>query len=325
MQPSELDQFFEQSHLPVIAIDAERHILFCNPAASEAFDLPDMTLAGEPLDSTIQHPDLLALFDEASAGQLDISTPNGLVYRGQITHIRGLGSIAMLLDVTRQRDLENLKANFLANVSRDLRSPLTAILGYVELLDRVGPMNEQQRDFIGRIIFSAHSITALLTKALDLEKIEVETDGGREAVSMGHILEYSLEGMRKRIDQKSLQFEVFVDDQLRPVSGNPVRLRQLIGNLLDNAIRFTPTNGFVRVDLYLESDFVVLVVADTGVGISPEEQPYIFERFYRGSNSSDGSGLGLSIVKSIVEQHGGRIWVESQVNKGSTFTVMLPT
>jgi two-component system NtrC family sensor kinase len=212
-------------------------------------------------------------------------------------------------------------------IARDVRSPLTAILGYVELLERIGTLSEQQHDFVGRIIFSVHSITAMLTNAMELEKIEAGMDTGKEVIAIERIVSYTLEGLKKRIDGRHQTCEVVADEPLPQVWGNPIRLRQLTTALLENAIKYTPEGGAIRVEVYAESDFIILMVSDNGIGISPDEQPYIFEKFYRASNANDssvGTGLGLSIVQSIVEQHDGRIWVESQPNEGTTFTVMLP-
>jgi two-component system phosphate regulon sensor histidine kinase PhoR len=320
-----LNQFLHQAGTPIIAVDTEQRIVLCNQAACQTFKLPATPLIGSPLSAVVYHPDLLALFEQASLTQMEIIISEKEILYGQIAHLEGLGSIAVMVDVSRRHELENIKSNFVTTLLRDLRSPLTAILGYVELLDRVGPLTEQQHDFVGRIIFSVQSITALLTKALDLEKVEAELDYGREPISMGQIVEYALLALEKRLEQKGLRCEVVIDENLPLVYGNAMRLRQLVANLLDNAVRFTSAGGVVQVELYANSGVLVLMVSDTGLGIPSEEQPYIFERFYRGSNSQDGSGLGLSIVKTIVEQHGGRIWVESQPDKGSTFTVVLPT
>jgi signal transduction histidine kinase len=119
-----------------------------------------------------------------------------------------------------------------------------------------------------------------------------------------------------------------VPDNLPLVMGNPLRLRQLMNNLVENAIKYTPEKGQVRVLLWADNSFLVLRVSDTGIGIPPKDQPFIFDKFYRTDEAIDnypGTGLGLSIVKGIVEAHNGRIWVESQAGTGTTFTVMLPS
>ena len=129
------------------------------------------------------------------------------------------------------------------------------------------------------------------------------------------------------LDAKQHALGVTLPEEMPPVLGNPLRLGQLVGNLLENAIKYTPQGGRIGVSLSADDGFLVLRVSDTGIGIPHEDKPYIFDKYYRSDAAIDhyeGTGLGLSIVKGIVEQHDGRIWVESQVGRGSTFTVMLP-
>lgn len=323
-----IDQFFVYSHIPVIAVDSSKHIIFCNEAAISTLDISAKTIIGESLDSVIQHRDVVALFNVAAPHQVDISLPDdGGILTAHLSPLEGMGALAVLIDTTHQHKMDAIKTNFMNTIARDVRSPLTAILGYVELLERIGSLNEQQRDFIGRIIFSVHSITAMLTNAMELEKIEAGMDTGKEVLAIEQIVSYTIEGLKKRIDGKQQTCEVLIDAPLPQIWGNPIRLRQLTTALVENAIKYTAEGGVIRVEVYAESDFIILMVADNGIGISPEEQPYIFEKFYRASNVNDssvGSGLGLSIVQSIVEQHDGRIWVDSQPNEGTAFTVMLP-
>jgi signal transduction histidine kinase len=140
-------------------------------------------------------------------------------------------------------------------------------------------------------------------------------------------LEGALAARQHELDAKRQGLDLSVPDAVPPVLGNPLRLGQLVANLLENAIKYTPQGGRIGIVLGPDDGFLVLRVSDTGIGIAPEDQPYIFDKFYRTDDAIDhyqGTGLGLSIVKGIVEQHDGRIWVESQVGHGSTFTVMLP-
>ncbi len=312
---------------PIIITDIDQRIVFYNVATQRVFELPPShTVAGRPLSDILGQPELLALFDEDAAHRTDIIFPTQ-VFTAQLTSLHGVGAMIVMHNVTQQRHLDHVRGDFMANVSRDIRSPLTAILGYVELLERVGPLNEQQRDFIGRIIFSVHSITALLSNLLELEKIEAQLDLDRSPVQVAQIVEYALESHQRRMEEKNQECHIWVETGLPMVQGNAIRLRQMVNHLVENAIKYTPERGLVRVELYPESSFVLLTIADNGIGVAPDEQNYIFEKFYRASNANDsttGTGLGLSIVKTIVEQHNGRIWVESQLNKGSSFTVMLP-
>jgi signal transduction histidine kinase len=138
---------------------------------------------------------------------------------------------------------------------------------------------------------------------------------------------YAVDGLRGVAETRGLNLETELPEDLPLLAGDPIRLRQMIGNLIENAIKYTPQGGCVRVDAYADQDQVILRVHDTGRGISPADQPYLFDKFYRAGNVSGdttGTGLGLSIVKSIVDQHHGRVWVESAIGKGSCFTVVLP-
>ena len=141
------------------------------------------------------------------------------------------------------------------------------------------------------------------------------------------MIQYAVEGLRNRFVEKNQEVVLNLPTDLPTVLGNPVRLRQVIGNLISNAIKFTPTHGKILLSVQAEGEQVIIQVTDNGPGIPPADQPYIFDRFYRGSNvpyDAPGSGLGLAIVKSIIENHQGRIWLNSTLGQGSTFTVVLP-
>jgi two-component system NtrC family sensor kinase len=330
----QLASLIQQSQSPVVATDTGGRIRECNHAAQQIFQL-DQPCIGKPLAQTILIEDFLVLFDSQPDEENPVVLRSGeisfageeKVFSVQVTHVWQVGALAILQNVSHLRQIDRIKSEFVNTLSRDLRSPLTAIVGYVELLERMGPLNEQQRSFIGRIIFSTQSITNHINNMLNLNRIETEYDIERQSVQMSVIIRYAQEAVQERVQQKSQHLIVNVMSNLPHVYGNPIRLRQLIMHLLENSIRYTPQNGHIRVSLSRKQEFVLLEVSDTGIGISVDEQPYIFEKFYRGTNASqviEGSGLGLTIVKSIVEQHHGRIWVQSQKDAGSTFTVMLP-
>jgi two-component system NtrC family sensor kinase len=160
-----------------------------------------------------------------------------------------------------------------------------------------------------------------------LGRIEAGFDARKEIVHLAAVIQYAVEGLRNRYVEKNQEVVLDLPSNLPTVLGNPVRLRQVIGNLISNAIKFTPNRGKILLRAHAEGDQIILQVTDNGPGIPPADQPYIFDRFYRGSNvpyDAPGSGLGLAIVKSIVENHQGRIWLNSTLGQGSTFTVVLP-
>jgi signal transduction histidine kinase len=175
---------------------------------------------------------------------------------------------------------------------------------------------------------SVGQITTLVTDLLDLGRIEAGLDTTKETTPITVLARYAVEGLRTAAERKGVTLESSLPEELPMVTGDPIRLRQMIGNLIDNAIKYTPAGGTVTIDARAEGDQVILRVSDTGPGIPPADQPYLFDKFFRASNipeDTPGTGLGLSIVKSIVDGHNGRIWVSSRLGEGTVFTVVMPT
>jgi two-component system NtrC family sensor kinase len=246
----------------------------------------------------------------------------------QLAQIPDVGLAVTMQDITHLKELDRIKSDFVHTVSHDLRSPLTAILGYVELIQRVGPTNDQQTEFIKRVQISVRNITALINDLLDLGRIESGFDARKEFVPLSLIVEYAMDDLANSLKEKGHQINIEIPGDIPKVFGDPSRLRQLVVNILGNAVRYTPKGGQIGIRLRAETGQVILQVIDNGPGIPPSDQPYIFDKFYRASNiprDVPGSGLGLAIVKSIVENHQGRVWVDSTLGQGATFTVVLPT
>lgn len=314
----------------VILLDKENKIILLNPASRKVFGLGLGDLTGKPVLEIITHPDFVNLLNSISDNPLkfhEIIFEDGRVFSSQYTPIPDVGAVITLEDISHLKMLDRLKSDFIHTISHDLRSPLTAIMGYVELLDRVGPLNEQQKQFVKHVQNSAQSITTLVNDLLDLGRIEAGFDTRKDDVSLEQILQFTVDNLGRQIIDKKLDFSVNVDPGLPLLRGNPIRLRQMVDNLLVNAIKYTPEGGKVTVCLRREDSQVIFEVSDTGVGIPPAEQVHIFEKFYRASNApkgTPGTGLGLAIVRSIVENHQGRIWVESKVGQGTKFVVILP-
>jgi two-component system phosphate regulon sensor histidine kinase PhoR len=327
----QLETILQQIEDGVLITDPQDRLLLINRTAQEAFGLNQDAALLHPLPEAVPHPELLALYArrDTPSPQLrrgEVTLADGRVFHTHLTPIEGVGHVVVMRDITHLKELDRIKSEFVTTVSHDLRSPLTTILGYVDLIERGGPLTPQQHEFLRRVQDSTQSITALITDLVHLGRIEAGLDTQQDLVDLSALAGYAADSLRLRCENKGIHLEVDLPPDLPAVAGNPVRLRQMINNLVDNAIKFTPENGRVTVATRLEENQVLLQVSDTGLGIPPAEQPYIFNKFYRASNVEDGtgSGLGLSIVKSIVEIHGGRIWVESTMGEGSTFTVVLP-
>jgi two-component system NtrC family sensor kinase len=315
----------------VIVMDNSLRIILLNRAVRDIFNLEGSDLTGKPLTTVIPNDDLRALLGRANNKSLkyhEINFDDGRVFNAQYTPIPQIGAAVTLQDISYLKELYRLKSDFIHTISHDLRSPLTAILGYTELVERTGPLTPNQQEFLRRLQGSIQHITTLVNDLLDLGRLDAGFDTRREVVHMENILKYSLDIFENQIRKKKIKLGVNIAADLKPLRANPIRIRQMLDNLIGNAIKYTPEEGVVNVSMVMDGDQIIVNVRDTGVGIPPEEQGRIFEKFYRASNADkgiEGSGLGLAIVKTIVESHQGRVWVESAVGMGSTFIVLLPS
>jgi signal transduction histidine kinase/CheY-like chemotaxis protein len=323
----------DENHNPILCIDPDGRLGYLNAAGRTAFGVAPETLAARPLLSdAIDNPELATLLTPRSVAHWhgELAQPDRqLTWQVEVTCQAGTGCMAVLHDISHLKELDRVKSEFIERVSRDIRSPLTTILGYVELLERMGNVNDTQHTFIERITFGVQSITALLSDLLDLSRVEADFEADREPVQFALIVRYAVEGNRQHFETCNQSLSSDIPERLPPVLGNPLRLRQMVDILLDNANKYTHAGGRVNVILSAQDNFLVLSIEDTGLGIPATDQPHVFERFYRGQNVQvegyEGSGLGLTIVKTIVDKYNGRIWVESTEDEGATFTVMLPT
>jgi len=328
---SRLELVFNNIHDSVMILDEEKNILLLNPAMCRTFGLDAKTAIGKPVLDVLTHPDLLALVTRTETqdplNYHEVSFPDGRVGNAQLTAIYEVGFAITMQDITYLKEMDRIRSEFVHTVSHDLRSPLTSVMGYSELVERVGPLNENQRDFLNRIRDGIQHITSLVNDLLDLGNVEAGFDTQRQFVQLEGILRYTLDMLQGQIKSKRLKVHTDIARSLPALRANPIRLRQVLDNVVGNAIKYSNANGEVKIAIHAEGDQVILQVTDEGLGIPPTDQQYIFDKFYRGSNISpevEGSGLGLAIVKSIVENHQGRIWVESAVGKGSSFFIVLP-
>jgi signal transduction histidine kinase len=231
------------------------------------------------------------------------------------------------------RELETAsrhKSEFLANMSHELRTPLNAILGFSQVLEKklFGELNSKQEEYVEDIHSSGNHLLSLINDVLDLSKVEagqIELEVApfslREAVERGVVM------VRERASKNGVALAAEIEPEVQVVSGDERRIRQILFNLLSNAVKFTPAGGRIDVSARLVDGEIQLAVADTGPGIAPEDVDRIFEEFQQtdvGAQHHEGTGLGLALSKRLVELHGGRIWVESEVDAGSRFVFTLP-
>lgn len=313
-----------------ILLVGDREILLANQSLRRAFDLPDQ-IAGRPLDAVLEDEMLLETFYQVQEGnksaQIEISLSDGRTLNVHITPIPQVGEVAVMQDITHLKELDRLKSEMVSNVSHDLRSPLTSIKGFADLMPLAGPLNDQQLYFLSKVQHGVDNVTAMISDLLDLGRIEAEVWMEMSPCNLQDIAQKAIAGLQSAAELKQQTLSLQSPPDLPEVMGNAIRLSQVLSNLIGNAIKYTPSQGRVTVSMSAHGEQIIVAVQDDGIGISSQDMPHIFEKFYRVKSAATdgivGTGLGLALVKSIVEKHGGRIWVQSLPGAGSTFSVLL--
>lgn len=321
----------------VVVTDRSHRLLLINPAAEAAFELTGRPVVGRPVAEVLPNRDLARLIQDSRPGPAPASgefqSPAGRTLYASVSPIISadgatLGRVCILRDVTHFKELDMMKSEFVATVSHDLRAPLTFMRGYATMLPMVGALTDKQREFADKIVIGIEQMTKLIDDLLDLGRVEAGVGLAKEPCQLDEIVHSLVDTLGPVAANKGLTLQTDVPRDLPLLSGDPILLRQAISNLVDNAIKYTPTGGQVRIQLTAENGLFRVAVSDTGVGIALADQAHLFEKFFRvkqrGSTQVKGSGLGLAIVKSIVERHGGRVWMESKLGQGSTFYMEVP-
>ncbi len=241
------------------------------------------------------------------------------------------GAVILLHDITDFVELDRLKSDFISIVSHELKTPLTSIMGFVRLLaaERVGPVTEKQRHYLDVVQRQSESLTLLINDLLDLSRIEAGMiDVRHEPVDLAQVVGGVIQQLENMAEEKKIVIHMEIAEDLPHISGDSERLGQVFTNLIHNAIKFTPQKGEVSVKAGVMGGDCLVRVSDNGIGISPQDLPRIFDKFYQVDSSStrqeSGTGLGLCICKQLVNAHGGELWASSTVGKGTTFTILLP-
>lgn len=336
----------------VAVIDAQSRLAFCNEAFAKIWNIDLRDAEGRSAIEVIRQPDILELIPQALAanktlvGEISLGGARPRSFSATVAPITPFetpgtmgshssaptrGVVVVLHEITELRRLEQVRKDFVANVSHELRTPLTAIQGFAEtLLSGALEDKDNNRRFVEIIGNHAARLSRLSTDLLRLSQIEAgKMNADSQPIDLKHLVESGVETAKAAAAQKTLMVTTLdLPPNLPRVRGDANLLSEVLRNLLDNAIQYTPAGGRVEVSAAIDSGFAVVTVSDTGIGIPQSDQPRIFERFYRvdaaRSREVGGTGLGLSIAKHIVEAHGGKIWVESTVGSGSSFHFAVP-
>ncbi len=321
----------------VAVVSAEERLLFSNPAFASILSLDASPAAGSALLETVRQMELIEAVrtvlrgEPAVHSEIVTGTLRQRFFSATVAPVReGAGAVIVLHDITDLRKLERVRRDFVANVSHEFKTPLTAIQGFAEtLLGGAAEEPENRERFLRIILEHARRLTRLTDDLLKLSQIEADRmELETQLLRPEDLVRACLDTTRLRAASKNISVNVELPPDLPPVLGDPRRLNEILQNLLDNAVQYTPAGGQISIRAEKAAKSVIFTVADTGLGIPESDQLRIFERFYRvddaRSREVGGTGLGLAIAKHLVEAHGGRIWVESEVGRGSRFHFSVP-
>lgn len=341
MQQDRLQTLIENMGSGLILIDGRGYINLVNRAYKELFEVDSAKFLYQLYYDAFTHKEIIEIVEEIFMTEvkvrkqlhlpLKIERKHFEVYGAPIigTNDEWKGIVLVFHDITELKKLEQMRKDFVANVSHELKTPITSIKGFSEtLLD--GALSDKQTAeyFLSIILKESDRLQSLIQDLLDLSKIEQQGfELSIQTCDLREILDDITVMLESKSREKEVELSVSLPEGLTYIEGDIYRLKQIFINLISNALTYTPQGGSVHVKVDKYPDYAIVTVSDTGIGIKTEEIPRIFERFYRvdraRSRNSGGTGLGLAIVKHLVEAHKGQISVESEVGKGTTFTVKL--
>ncbi|AFS78326.1 alkaline phosphatase synthesis sensor protein PhoR [Gottschalkia acidurici 9a] len=327
----------------VIALDNMNRIILMNPAAEEMFGVTEDIIKGKHIIEVIRNEELgefvkgLIANNRSIDSEIEIYTPEYKILSFHSNLIRLgndpnkiIGVVIILQDITDIRKLENMRKDFVANVSHELKTPLTSIKGFVETLKSGAAENPKIRDkFLDILDIEANRLTYLIQDLLTLSEIENKnTLKEDEKINIQDNIDQVLEMLEELAKKKGIEIVKNISDKLPDIYGDIGWFKQMIINLVDNGIKYTPENGIIKINAYNDKVNLYIEVSDTGIGIDKEHLPRLFERFYRVDKARTrqvgGTGLGLAIVKHIVLSFNGYVDVKSELNKGTKFTITIP-
>ncbi len=336
----EVFAIFENFSDGLMVFDESNKLSLINSAAQDIFGVEVKDVLGKTIEDFADIIPLNNLFyllgkDIKNVFRKELEIAEDLILEITSSPIlvqgKKIGTLVIVRNITRERRVERMKTEFVTISAHQLRTPLSAIQWTLERLlkGKAGKLTEEQKSLVERAFEDNKRMVALINDLLNLVKIEEGRDIYNLApVKLEQLVQSVLEYYNKDIKEKQIKLEFQVLDRLPEVKADPEKIKFVIENLLDNAIRYTSAGGIVRISLKLKNKAVEFSIQDTGIGIPKEQQENIFNKFFRASNAikrqTEGNGTGLFIAKNIVEAHKGRIWFETKEGQGTTFYFTLP-
>ena len=324
----------------VVAIDLDGNIIMLNPSGAKLFNIDFKSSIGKSIFDIIRNSNLITFFEqitnENTFHKSIIHLSNRDIYLNAIgsgllnSNNDVVGAVIVMNDITQLRKLENIRKEFVSNVSHELKTPITAIMGFVETLKNIDNNNEDQKKFLQIIESHSDRLNSIIDDLLNLSRIEEQ--GGNEKLNLKNqkllpVIDQAIQDCDILIRDKNISVKINCDKQIS-ILQNSRLMQEALGNLISNAIKYSDNESEIIISVNQSNDENIIAVKDYGIGISEKHQERLFERFYRvdesRSRDQGGTGLGLSIVKHIVNFHNGKITIDSELGSGSTFNIIIP-
>ena len=327
---SKLAAVLEDTTDAVLVLDPADRIVLINLAAEQQLRVRGWQVVGQPI-TALNSADLVDALHAAqtagSAVRCEIALLDDRTLYASVSPVRNVGWVIVMQDITSVKQIDQLRDEWVAGVSHDMKNPIAAIRMTTGLLLRYGDLTTRQQEWVQRIQHSSRRLETLVTDVLDLARLETGSTLRTSAVNIVEVIDTAVTELTPLAAPRQHTLTVEHEADLPPAWGDKTLLTQVMLNLLSNAIKYTPDGGHITTRVQAVGDMLQIEVNDTGLGIPTESIPHLFERFYRvpgAQATAEGTGLGLNMVKTIVEKHCGRVWAESQLGHGSTFAFTLP-
>jgi PAS domain S-box-containing protein len=326
----------------LVVVDDKGNVIMMNPAAERLLGVSYKEKIGKSILEGLKDEQIVSLVKGTPSGEdkeIELISPNEetkKILRASSAVIedengKPVGMVSILSDITKQKELDRLKSNFVSSVTHELRTPLVAMEKSISLLLTENIPESQQREFLSIAQRNLKRLTSLINDLLDLSKLEAgKMEIKRQLCSIESVIDEAISGLKTWAETKSIQINKVIEENLPDVNIDPNRIIQVLTNLIGNAIKFTPPSGKITVEAKFirTNNELEVAVQDTGIGIAKEDLPHIFDKFFqvgeRALTDISGTGIGLSIAKEIIQLHKGRIWAESEKGKGARFIFRLP-
>lgn len=325
----QLDFLFQTAAEGILITQADGYLARLNPAAAAMLELtPDRAL-GEPTTVLFKHrADLIRLCNAAGEQHAEITLPHKRLATGVAVDRPGGGRIVILHDITERASLDSRREALIRQIAHDFRNPLNAVDAYADLVSKFGGLTSEQIKMLGRVRQTTRKLYELSETLVDLAWVEAGMALDHRPFELAHLIREAIERLEPEARTRDITMVLSIQDPVPTVIGDPSRIKQAIVHLLENGVRYSYPDSSVAIHAWQEGARVFCSVGDQGIGISADDLENIWDRMWRSNDERvravPGGGIGLTFAQAIIRRHGGRIWVESKLDEGTTITFVLP-